>query len=123
MNRIVILGFAMLGIVGTLQPCEAKPVGTDLYRVEFTGKEGKRFQSTVYWSGPGGREAQQYNHQIKRQLPLAFEIDLPYGSSLMTDSSVGGEDHISVKIFLNGFRCDDSKKEIPSKQVFKTCVP
>jgi hypothetical protein len=123
MNKFVILGMAVIGVLGTVQPSEAKPVGTDRYTVEFTGKEGKRFQGTVFWSGPGGREAKQHNQQIQRQLPLAFEIDLPYGSSLMARGVVGAEDSISVKIFLNGFRCDDTKKEIPSNQAWKTCLP
>lgn len=123
MNKFVIMGMAVMGVLGTVQPSEAKPVGTDRYRVEFTGEEGKRFTGTVFWSGPGGREAKQQNQQIKRQLPLAFEIDLPHGSSLMADGSVGGQDRISVKIFLNGFRCDDARKESPSSQVWKTCLP
>jgi hypothetical protein len=123
MNKIAMLGFAVIGIVGTLQPCEARPAETDRYRIEFTGKEGERFRSTVIWSGPGGREAPQYNKQINRQLPFAFEIDLPYGSTLLTDSYVVGDDPISVEILLNGFRCEDIFKQSPSKRVWRTCLP
>jgi hypothetical protein len=122
MKKLAVIGLATLCSILVPLSCEAKPVGTDRYTVEFTGKEGQRFQGAVYWSGPGGRDAKQYNQQINRQLPLAFEIDLPHGSSLMAEGNVDRDDLILVKIFMNGFRCDDTKNEIPSDQAWKTCL-
>jgi hypothetical protein len=123
MNKFVIMGMAVMGVLGTVQPSEAKPVGTDRYTVEFTGKEGKRFNAVVTWAGPKQWRVKQYNQEINRQLPLSFEIDLPYGSGILVGASVAGNDPISVKIFMNGFRCDDPNGIAPSNTSTTFCHP
>jgi hypothetical protein len=123
MNKFLIVGLAVLCSLGSARQSEAAPVETDRYRVEFTGIPGKRLKASISWQTSNDLKAGYKTEDISRQVPIAFELDLPLGSSIIAAGSVPGTDPLSIKIFLNGFQCDDSKGRSPSNNVVRSCSP
>jgi hypothetical protein len=123
MNKFSAFSLAVLCLIGVPLRSEAAPVETDRYRVEFLGTPGKRLKASVSWSNPHDVKAKYHNEDIRRQVPIAFEIDLPLGSTVIAAGSIPGNDIITIKIFLNGFECDSTPGAEPSNWTAKTCTP
>ncbi len=123
MNKCLTIGLTALCLFTAVRQVDSAPVETDRYRVEFSGPQGTRLKASVSWSSPNDSDSRYKSEDIRRQVPIAFEIDLPHGSSIIAAGSIPGKDHISIKIFMNGFQCDDSTGREPSNSAVRSCDP
>jgi hypothetical protein len=123
MKKLLAVGLVVLSVLATSIRSNAIPVEKDRYRVEFSGTEGKRLKASISWSTSNDLKSRYNTEDISRQVPIAFEIDLPLGSSIIAAGSIPGEDPISIKIFINGFQCDDARGIKPSNSAVRSCHP
>jgi hypothetical protein len=123
MSKFAIVGLAVCLLIGATRQAESAPEGTDRYRIEFAGVKGKRLKASISWSNPKDLTAKYQTEEINRQVPISFELDLPFGSTVIAGGSIPGDDPISIKIFMNGFECSNAKSIEPSPHAVRSCLP
>lgn len=123
MNKILIVGFAVCGVMGCAGQAKANPVAMDSYLVELSGLPLEGFHSSFVWTDTTNFQRTNHMETVDGVLPFTAPFTLPAGSKLAVSASMSGHKAVTIRILHNGVECDTNPTEVPSVGMIKTCNP